>query len=95
MITISINVPVKNPQAHHDLVHIVITEPALEGDMITGYPLSSTSDTVTGMDAAIISPSGQVTIIDIVDRAAGALRATGSTPPRKPPRTTRLIPGGR
>ncbi len=68
MITIDINVSVKNPQAHHDLVRIVLTEPALEGDMIIGYPLSSTSDTVTGMDAASISPSGQVTIIDIVDR---------------------------
>ena len=61
---------VRKPQAARGFEDLVLQAPAITGEVIYGFPLNGTpGEGIFTVDAVLVSPQGQVTVIDFVETA--------------------------
>ena len=61
---------VRKPQAARAFEELVLQAPAVSGEVIYGFPLNGApGEGIFAVDAVLVSPQGQVTVIDLVETA--------------------------
>ena len=61
---------VRKPQAARAFEDLVLQAPAVAGEVIYGFPLNGAPGRgIFAVDAVLVSPQGQVTVIDLVETA--------------------------